>query len=232
MIERLDEASVLHHGDVFDELGHHGKIVRDEEIGQAALAPEPAQQLDQLRLRQDVERRGRLVEQKEARLEHERARDRDALALAAGKLMRIAEAELRIEPDRSERRRDPPRGIVEAVHERRLGERARHGLARMERARRVLEYELHDAATRADIERRKRRAVDRESAARQRLEPGQRAQQGRFARPRLPDNAERAARRDRERHAAYNLAPAEPHGDVLRLDHGASTGRAASRRLV
>ena len=31
--------------------------------------------------------------------QHDRARDRDALALAAGEFMRIAEARLRIEPD-------------------------------------------------------------------------------------------------------------------------------------
>ena len=46
-------------------------------------------QFEDLRLRRDVERRGRLVRNQQRRIEHQRGRDHDALALAAGELMRI-----------------------------------------------------------------------------------------------------------------------------------------------
>ena len=77
--------------------------MRDEHVGQVALALQLAQQIDHLRLEQHVERARRLVQHDEIRLQHHRARDRDALALAAGEFMRIAESRLRIEADVSER---------------------------------------------------------------------------------------------------------------------------------
>ena len=48
------------------------------------------QQRQDLRLHGDVERGGRLVRDQQIRLVGERHRDHDALALAAGQLMRIA----------------------------------------------------------------------------------------------------------------------------------------------
>ena len=57
-------------------------------------SPKPLLQLDEhvddLRLDRHVERRHRLVADQQRRLERERARDADALALAAGELVRIA----------------------------------------------------------------------------------------------------------------------------------------------
>ena len=46
-------------------------------------------ELQDLRLRRHVERRGRLVGDQQRRIEHQRGRDHDALALAAGDLVRI-----------------------------------------------------------------------------------------------------------------------------------------------
>ena len=48
------------------------------------------EQVDDLRLDRDVERRHRLVADEQARLERQRAGDADALALAAGELVRVA----------------------------------------------------------------------------------------------------------------------------------------------
>ncbi len=71
----------------------------DEEIGEIVLLLQVAQQIDHLRLHAHVERRGRLVEHDEARLQHHGAGNGDALALAAGEFMRIAPAGQRIEAD-------------------------------------------------------------------------------------------------------------------------------------
>ena len=79
------------------------QIVGDEQIGEVLALLQVAQQVDDLRLDQHVERAGRLVEHDEARLQHHRARDRDALALAAGKFVRIAEPRFRIEADVDQR---------------------------------------------------------------------------------------------------------------------------------
>ena len=53
-----------------------------------------------------VERAERLVEQEDARPVHQRTGERDALALAAGQLVRLAVAEA-LEPDAGERLVDP-----------------------------------------------------------------------------------------------------------------------------
>ena len=55
------------------------------------------EQVEDFRLHRDVERRGRLVEQQDARLQDQGAGDGHALALAARKLVRIAVAVLAAE---------------------------------------------------------------------------------------------------------------------------------------
>ena len=72
--------------------------MRDEQVGQAALALLLGQQVDDLRLDRDVERRDRLVEDKAFRLEGKRAGDGDALALTAGELVREAFGGGRVQP--------------------------------------------------------------------------------------------------------------------------------------
>ena len=86
--------------------------MRDEQVGQVAPLLQVAQQIDDLRLDQHVERAGRLVEHDEGRLQHDGARDRDALALAAGEFVRIAEPRLGIEPDILERLDDTRLALV------------------------------------------------------------------------------------------------------------------------
>ena len=66
------------------------QIVGDEEIGEAELLLQVLQQIDDLGLDRHVERRDRLVADDQLGLDRERARDADALALAAGELVRIA----------------------------------------------------------------------------------------------------------------------------------------------
>ena len=63
--------------------------MRDEQVRQAELLLQIAQQIDDLRLNRDVQRRDRLVTEDEVGVQRERARNADTLALAAGELMRI-----------------------------------------------------------------------------------------------------------------------------------------------
>ena len=97
----IDLAEVEHR-DAVGDVAHHREVVRDEQIGEPEALLQVDQQVDDLRLDVHVERGDRLVGDDEFRLERERARNRDALALPAGKLVRVADRHLRIEPDRAE----------------------------------------------------------------------------------------------------------------------------------
>ena len=85
---------MLHDHDAVTERADDLEVVRDEEIAQAPLVLELAQQVDDLGLHRQVERRGRLVEQDEFRFERDGAGDRDALALAAREFVREARQDI------------------------------------------------------------------------------------------------------------------------------------------
>ena len=86
-----------HHavGDVADDV----EVVRDEDVGEAELPLQVLQQVEDLGLDRDVERGDRLVADDQLRVDRERARDADALALAARELVREAVVVLRVEAD-------------------------------------------------------------------------------------------------------------------------------------
>ncbi len=122
----------------------HRQIVGDQHEGELALAAQAHQEVQDLGLDGYVERRCRLVEQQNARLEHQRAGDRDPLALAAGELVGIAEAEAGPEADIAQDRLDPPLDITNAVDGHGLGEDPVDRVPRMQRAVGILEDHLHE----------------------------------------------------------------------------------------
>ena len=92
LVELLDVA-LVHHRDPVRQRERLGLVVRHVDERDADLLL----QVDELELhvlaQLRVERRERLVEQQHRRMRDQRARDRDALLLAAGELVRIALAE-------------------------------------------------------------------------------------------------------------------------------------------
>ena len=84
---------LVHHDDAVGDLERLFLVVGDEDAGDVQLVVQPAQPAAQLLAHLGVERAERLVEQQHLRLDRERARQRDALALAAGELGRIAVGE-------------------------------------------------------------------------------------------------------------------------------------------
>ena len=92
---RLSQPPVDDHAHALREGRRVLEVVRDEQDRDA----EPGEQVVQLgadrRLRVRVERRERLVEQQDLRVARERARERDALPLAAGELARPRVREVR-----------------------------------------------------------------------------------------------------------------------------------------
>ena len=89
----LFDAALVEHDDAIGELHRFVLIMRDEDGRQSGLLVHVAQPAAQILAHARVERAEGLVEQQHARLDGERARERHALALAAGELRRIARAE-------------------------------------------------------------------------------------------------------------------------------------------
>ena len=108
--------------------------------------------LQDLRLHGNVERRDGLVAHDQLRVDRERARDADALALAAGELVREAVVVLGVETDDLEQLLHPRLDLLvgaEPVDLERLADDEADALARVQRRVRILEDHRHLAPDRA-----------------------------------------------------------------------------------
>ena len=98
----------------------------DEQQRQAVAPLHVLEQIEDLGADRDVERRHRLVADHQLRLEDQRAGDADALALAAGELVRqAAHDQVGIEPDRRQHLAHPPLAlgaVGDAGDDQRLGD--------------------------------------------------------------------------------------------------------------
>jgi ABC-type dipeptide/oligopeptide/nickel transport system ATPase component len=151
----LHHLAVAHDDDPVAHGADHPQIVADEEIGEAVLLLQVAQQIDDLRLHRHVEGRGRLVQHDQLRFQDQGAGDGDALPLPAGKFMWIAVPCLGIEADLFQRRDDRRVAGVfvlgEIVDLEPFGDDLAHRQTRRQRAIGVLEDDLHFAPDRAQL---------------------------------------------------------------------------------
>ena len=135
----LDDAAEVHDRDAVAEVLDDAQVVRDEEQRQPERCLQVLQQVQDLRLDRHVERRDRLVGDDEARLDRERARDADALALPAAELVRVALGRLRRQarPARAARATRARRSLAraDAVDREALADDARHAHARIRASR-------------------------------------------------------------------------------------------------
>ena len=95
----LDDDAEVHHGDAVGDVPDDAQVVRDEDVREAEVPLQVVEQVDDLRLNRDVERRDRLVGDDQLRVQRERAGDADPLALSAGELVRVPVQVGRGEPD-------------------------------------------------------------------------------------------------------------------------------------
>src|SRR3954471_2808560 len=231
---RLDDLPEVHDRYAVAEVLDGREVVRDEEAREAHVALQVAHQVENRRLHGDVERRHRLVRDQQRRLDRKRACEADALALGAAQLVRVAEAQLRAQPDLVEQLRHlrvERLAAMQPLHAQRLADdlSARH--ARVERRVRILEDHVHVAAQRPHLATREVRdvaAAQLDRSAR-RLEQAHGAvRDSALAAPGLADEAEQLARRDRERDTVDGVhrralrddavARAEVHHEVLDLE--------------
>jgi hypothetical protein len=207
----LHRQAEVHDQHVVRDVPHHAEVVRDEQVGEPELGLKVGHQIQHLRLHRHVERGHRLVGDDQRGVQHQRARDRDALALPAREHVRIADVVLGAQADPGKHRLRALlahcRREVGVDLERRLENRA-DLLARVERAVRILEHHLHRAAQQTLRLRRHVHRVDavqRERARARRLEQRDDAGERRLAAAGFTDDRQRAPRFDGERHASDGL---------------------------
>ena len=85
----LDDPAQVHDGDPVGEMGGRGQVVGDHQDAHPLLA-QPVQERQDARPHRDVQHRHRLVGDQQLGVEHQAGGDRDALALPAGQLVRVA----------------------------------------------------------------------------------------------------------------------------------------------
>ena len=85
----LDDAAGIHDDHPMGEFGDNAEIVGDQHDRRAGALAQVAQQVENLRLNGDVERRRGLVGDQDLGIAGQRHGDHDALPHAAGKLMRV-----------------------------------------------------------------------------------------------------------------------------------------------
>jgi hypothetical protein len=100
LLGHLDQTPQIHHADFIRDMAHHREVVRDEEVRQSLLALQVLHDVEHLRLHAHIERRSRLVAHKKLGLRCQGSRDGNALALPAGKLMRVLHHIQRAQADR------------------------------------------------------------------------------------------------------------------------------------
>ncbi len=244
-IAGFDEATALHDGDARGEIADERHGVGDEEISEAVVALEGAEEVDNLRADGDIECGDGLVEDKQARAQGEGAGDVDALALAAGELMRIAreggfvQADFRKQLYGAGAARGA--GAIDAgglaVDGEGLGEDVEDLHAGVERGVGVLEDGLHLAAERVHLAAGgagELDAVDTDGAGGGRDEAEDHARNGGFARAGFADEAEGFSGGDGERDTiddgvvldARADAARIAFGDGIEFDDGLGLGRA------
>ena len=184
-------------------------VVGDEHERRAALGDGARTSVDDLAAGRLVEIAGRLVGDEDRGMRRQRARERDALLLAARKLRRIMREAL-AEPDRCElapsRALERVGGAGELERHRDVLER-RHGRDEVEGLEHDADLAAAKARERILVEPADFLARDRDRARIGPLQPGHHHQQRRFARARRTDQADRLAAPYIERDVLEDMNP-------------------------
>jgi hypothetical protein len=145
----LHDAAEVDDRDAVGEMIHHGDVMRDEQHREVEAPLQRVEQIDDLCLDRHVERRDRLVGDQQRGTDRQGARDADALALPAGKLMRPPVGVFGPERHHVEQLEHAfaplTRAARHALHVERLGDYIGDAHQRVERAVGVLENHLRVA---------------------------------------------------------------------------------------
>ena len=219
----LDDASEVHDRDAIAQVAHDLQVMGDEQQSEAHVAAQRRDQIEDLGLQRHVQGRCRLVGEHERRLEHDCARDGDALALSAAQLVRKARGVAGRETHRLEDLHDPvpARSPVSlAVDLERFGDQIPDAHAGIQRPPGVLEDHLHASTDRPALGPgggHEVHAVEPHRAVRDGREPVDGPRKRRLSAPGLADETERFAAPDGEAHAVDGSErPGEPEEPLRR----------------
>lgn len=247
----FDDPPCIHHGDPVADVPNHPEIVRDENVRQPHVAFQVVEQVDDLRLHRNIERRNRLVRHHETRIHHQRAGDADPLPLTAGKRMRITGLVFGFEPDLQQHFIDAAlklRPLRHPVNHQRFGDDSADRHARVQARKRVLENHLRGSPERNQLPGRQLSEIDVATVAR-RIEicvagreverPQNRPHRRRFSASRLPDSPSVSFRRrsNETRFTAFTspvffgITPRLRIGKNLHKSRTASSGGASESAL-
>lgn len=145
----LSDLAVFQYEDAVGNARDNAEVVRDEEKSEAQIAPKLAQQVEHGGLDRDIESGCDLVAHEEVRVRRERSCDRHSLQLSARELTRKPSGETDGKPDAIENKhRLLARLLTRESPQETSGARdlLEYAPPRVERVRRVLEYDLDTAA--------------------------------------------------------------------------------------
>ena len=151
-IADLNDPPRFQHRDAFGHRRGRGKIVGHEQQRQSALALQCRQQHEDFATMMRVQRRHRLVADQQLRIAGQRAGNGDALALAAGELVRVSHGHVGIEADCHQQFAgfsEPRCRIADAVDPQRFAHDVANAHARIQRRIRILEHHADAFAHRA-----------------------------------------------------------------------------------
>src|ERR1700682_147514 len=219
----LDDDAEIHHGDAVGDVLHDREVVRDKDVSGAKPVLQVTQQVQNLRTDRDIQRRYRLVTDDEFRFDRERPSNGDALALAAGKFVRVAARKARLQPDQTQQFLDAfaaGGGRHKVMQRQRFGQDLADGHARVKRRIGVLKDDLRIAAEAAQfvrVEREQIAALESDVACIRLDQPQYQPAHGGFAAAGLANQRQRLARIDAETDAIDRLdegGPASEHRTV------------------
>src|SRR5271166_48859 len=217
----LDDLAKKHHRNAVADALDDRDVVRDEQEGQAHLRLEAQHQVEDARLYGDVERRHNLVGDDQLRPERERPGDGDALALAAGELVRVTPGHVGGQAHLPQQvghavGRLATRG--DAMDKNGLGDCGADGLLGIEARKRVLENHLHSLTHLAQapwIKGTNILFVEKHAPAAWLDEPQNRATSRGFSAAGFAHESERLARMQRKGHVLDRVhAPRHPAEDA------------------
>ena len=243
---RLDDLALVHDADPVGHLADDAEIVGDQQQRHAEAALQALQQLQDLGLDGDVERRGRLVGDQEVGLVGQRHGDHHPLALAAGQLVRIGvQPLLRVrQADQAQQLQHPGAGLGLAhalVQRQHLADLLLDRVQRVQRGHRLLEH--HRDLVAADLAQHLLRRAEQLLAAiadaalgvaragiGQQLQDRQRGD--RLARAALADQRQGLAAVELKRHALAPPAPRRRAPGTRPPGRGPRAARSAGGRVV
>src|SRR6185436_3354808 len=219
----FDDAAVAQ-GDGALAALRHGHVVRDDDDRRAEAGVQVADQRKNLLAGARVEVAGRFVGEQDRRIDRQRARDRDALPLAAGELVgQMMQAVFELD-----QREQLARAFVDLLPRPAAQvQRQPHVLQRAQRRQQVEELEdeadlvAADAGQLVVAEAGERLAVDAHLAGGRAIEPADQVQQRRFAGARRSNDRDHLAARDGEGDAVERddvAFAAELARDLVELD--------------